>query len=65
MKRLVLPVLLCLSACGPMSMAEAERQCFERARFEYHPENPAPYDVLLGQLGRQLIDVRAAFSAKK
>ncbi len=40
-------------------------QYFERARFEYHPENPAPYDVLLGQLGRQLIDVRAAFSAKK
>ena len=40
-------------------------QYFERARFEYHPENPAPYDVLLGQLGRQLLDVRAAFSAKK
>jgi len=39
-------------------------QYFERARFEHHPENPAPYDVLLGQLGRQLIDVRAAFSAR-
>jgi hypothetical protein len=27
-------------------------QYYERARFEYHPENPAPYDVLLGQFGR-------------
>jgi hypothetical protein len=26
-------------------------QWFERARLEYHPENPAPYDVLLGLLG--------------
>ena len=28
-------------------------QVFERARFEYHPENPAPYRVLLGLLGRE------------
>ena len=26
-------------------------QYFERARFEYHPEKPRPYDVLLGRLG--------------
>lgn len=26
-------------------------QYFERQRFEYHPENAAPYDVLLGRLG--------------
>jgi hypothetical protein len=26
-------------------------QYFERARFEKHPENAAPYDVLLGLLG--------------
>jgi len=26
-------------------------QYFERARFEYHPENRPPYDVLLGLLG--------------
>ena len=30
-------------------------QYFERARFEYHPENPPPYDVLLGQLGRRVL----------
>ncbi|MFL5734487.1 MAG: endo-1,3-alpha-glucanase family glycosylhydrolase [Chloroflexia bacterium] len=28
-------------------------QYFERARFELHPENPAPANVLLGFLGRQ------------
>jgi hypothetical protein len=28
-------------------------QYFERARFELHPGNPPPYDVLLGSLGRQ------------
>lgn len=31
-------------------------QYFERNRFEYHPENPAPYDILLGRLGAELID---------
>jgi len=29
-------------------------QYFERVRLEYHPENPAPYDILLGQFGRQI-----------
>jgi hypothetical protein len=28
-------------------------QYTERARFEYHPENAAPFDVLLGLLGRE------------
>ena len=28
-------------------------QWFERARFEYHPENPAPYTVLFGLLGNE------------
>src|SRR5262249_43538003 len=28
-----------------------QTQWFERARFEEHPENKAPYDVLLGRLG--------------
>ncbi|MFN8513896.1 MAG: Gmad2 immunoglobulin-like domain-containing protein [Chloroflexia bacterium] len=29
-------------------------QYFERHRLEYHPVNQAPYDILLGQLGRQI-----------
>jgi hypothetical protein len=33
-------------------------QYFERARFEHHPENPAPYDVLLGQFGRRILGSR-------
>ncbi len=33
-------------------------QYFERARFEYHPENPPPYDVLLGLLGRMITEGR-------
>jgi hypothetical protein len=35
-------------------------QYFERARFEWHPENPAPYDVLLGQFGRRILGGAAA-----
>jgi hypothetical protein len=31
-------------------------QYFERARFEYHPENKAPYTILLGQFGRRILD---------
>jgi len=30
-------------------------QAFERNRLELHPENPAPYDVLLGRLGADLL----------
>ena len=33
-------------------------QYFERARFEYHPENAAPHDILLGQFGRQILGTR-------
>jgi polysaccharide biosynthesis protein PslG len=29
-------------------------QYFERVRLEYHPENTAPYDILLGQFGRHI-----------
>ena len=31
-------------------------QYFERAVFELHPENPPPYNVLLSQLGRFMLD---------
>lgn len=29
-------------------------QYFERVRLEHHPENPIPYDILLGQFGRAI-----------
>ncbi len=34
-------------------------QYFERVRLEYHPENQPPYDVLLGQFGRRLIETES------
>ena len=33
-------------------------QYFERARFEYHPENQPPYDIELGQFGRRILGNR-------
>ncbi len=38
-------------------------QWFERARFEVHPENPPPYDVLLGLLGNEVAGGAPAASA--
>ncbi len=52
----------------PTGSAEQERspdtgvmyltQWFERNRFELHPENAAPYDVLLGRLGDGLLQAQ-------
>ncbi len=36
-------------------------QWFERARFEYHPDNAAPYKVLLGRLGAQVRNERGRY----
>jgi hypothetical protein len=33
---------------------EYQVQYFERARFELHPENEPPFNVLLGLLGREV-----------
>lgn len=33
-------------------------QYFERVRLEWHPENPAPYTFLYGQLGREILIAR-------
>src|SRR5262245_39906805 len=35
-----------------------DTQWFERARYEAHPENKAPYDVLLGLLGVSISEGR-------
>ena len=35
---------------------ERQVQWFERARFELHPQNAPPYNVLLGLLGNEIRD---------
>ena len=37
MKRLLLLPILVLAACGPITVEQAERQCFERARLAQQP----------------------------
>ncbi len=37
---------------------ETQVQYFERTRFEYHPENQPPYDVLLGRMGAERLAVK-------
>ena len=39
---------------GTIDGMDHQVQHFERARFEAHPENAAPYNVLLGQFGRSI-----------
>ncbi|HST05435.1 MAG TPA: hypothetical protein VLQ48_11985 [Chloroflexia bacterium] len=38
-------------------------QYFQRNRLEYHPENIAPYDVLLGLLGHDALEIEDASTA--
>ncbi len=57
-----LPITEEVREISPLDGKEYTVQYFERARFEAHSENAAPYNVLLGQLGRQLLDVRGAFT---
>jgi hypothetical protein len=40
------------------STTEPISQQFERTRFEYHPENERPYDVLLGHLGTEALEAQ-------
>ena len=54
----------------PLSPARSETtpegtfvvQYFERQRFELHPENARPYDVLLGRLGDEIYQRRVGDS---
>ncbi|GAC1383973.1 MAG: hypothetical protein NVSMB42_01360 [Herpetosiphon sp.] len=40
---------------SPTPSGTFDAQLFERERLELHPENTAPYDVLLGRLGDELL----------
>ena len=44
MKKRVLSLLV-LAACGPVSLAEAERECFERARLAQQPRGEVAVGV--------------------
>ena len=44
-----------LAIFGYPLTAPGQTQVFERARLEAHPENSAPYDVLLGHLGLEAL----------
>jgi len=48
MKRLTLTSLLLVAACGPISVADAERQCFERARLAQQPRGEVKLGVGTG-----------------
>ena len=39
-------------------------QWFERTRFEYHPDNEPPYDVLLGRLGAEVYAASATANGR-
>ena len=57
-----LPITEELREISPTDGKEYTVQYFERARFEAHPEFAPSNNILLGQLGRQLLDVRGAFT---
>ena len=48
------PISAQFTETSPLNGKPYTVQYFERAVFEYHPENQAPYDVLLSQLGTYL-----------
>ena len=54
-------LLSLLAACGPMSMAEAERQCFERARLASKPRGEVGFGVATG--GRKAAGIELEISS--
>ena len=53
-----LPISDAFMEANPTNGQEYLTQYFERARFEAHPENQDPYDVLLGLLGREQVQAK-------
>lgn len=50
-----------LAACGPMTLAEAERQCFERARLAQQPRGEIAVGV--GSGGRKAAGIELEVSS--
>lgn len=63
-KLLVLP-LICLAACGPISVSDAERQCFERAKLAQKPRGEAVIGVTSdrGVVGGFSLDISSDYLA--
>ncbi len=57
------PITEGLEETNPIDGKKYLVQYFQRARFEYHPENQPPYDVLLGLLGTQLAREKGYFGS--
>lgn len=53
-----LPLTEARDEVSPTDGKRYKTQWFERARIEYHPENQAPYNVLLGLLGSAAVQSR-------
>ena len=60
MKPYPLLVLLFLGACGPIPLAEAERQCVERARLAQQPQGELAMGVGSGGRSSQELTVEVS-----
>jgi sugar lactone lactonase YvrE len=61
LERFGYPISELHDAIDPETGKAFSMQWFERARFEYHPENPPPYNILLGLLGNQIKKPKGGF----
>ena len=61
MRRIILLAGVLLSACGPISVQEAERQCFERARLAQQPRGEIGVGV--GSNGRAAAGIELNISS--
>ncbi len=52
------PISPATEETNPLTGERRLTQWFERTRFELHPENAPPYDVLLGRIGADLLKER-------
>jgi hypothetical protein len=50
------PISPAAEETNPLTGEQRLTQWFERTRFELHPENAPPYDVLLGRIGADLLE---------
>lgn len=59
MKRAIV-LLLALAACGPVSLQQAEKACFERARLAQHPRGKVGLGVNSNGNASGLLDLQVS-----